>query len=295
MINQRYLYLMILPCMVSLVIFAYIPMPGVILAFKDYRASKGIYGSDWVGLMWFEQFFRSPLSMQVLRNTININLIMFFLGFPVPIIFAVLVNEMVSKRYMKTVQTISYLPHFLSWVIVGLMFTRLLSIDGGIVNVLLENLGFKPKHFFAEPKYVYGLAYFTQIWKETGWSAIIYLAALTSVNPELYEAAAIDGAKKMRRIWHVSLPGIRGTILILLILNAGSLMNTNLSQMMVLGNDANIARSDVLSTYIYRRVLQDIYSYGYATAMGLFNSVVNIFFLLTVNFIVRKSGENSLF
>lgn len=278
-----------------MIVFCYVPMGGLIISFQDYKLSKGILGSKWVGLKYFEQFFTSPLSLNVLRNTICISLIKLAFGFFFPIIFAMLLNEVANKPLRKLTQTVSYLPHFLSWAICTLIFTQMFSVDGGIFTVLLERLfGVQPQNIFAMPGAVWPLAFGTEMWKETGWNSIIYLAALSGINAELYEVAQIDGASKWQRVWHISLPGILPTVCIMLIMSAGGVLNSNFDQMWLLRNSAVLDTAEVIDTYIYKRAIYDL-KYSFGTAIGLFKSVINVAILLLANFAVRKMGEESLF
>jgi ABC-type polysaccharide transport system, permease component len=293
--EQRVLLLFIMPCIVWLAIFCYGPMGGIIIAFKDYKLSKGVFGSDWVGLLYFKHFFTSPITMNVVRNTVAISLIKLVFGFPIPIIFALLLNEIKNRYYYKTIQTISYLPHFLSWAICIVLFTTLFSVDGGIVNNVLGKLfGITPVNFFTDPKLVWPMAYLTEMWKETGWNAIIYIAALTGIEQSLYEAAEMDGATKWQRLWHISLPGIRSTIAILLIMATGGILNANFDQLYLMRNDAVLDTIEVIDTYVYQRSIFNM-EYSFGTAMGLMKSIINIALLLITNQIIKKMNEESLF
>lgn len=293
--EQKILLLFFLPCFIWMIVFCYIPMGGLVIGFQDYKLSKGIFGSQWAGLKYFEQFFSSPLSLRVIRNTVCISAIKLVFGFFIPIIFAMLLNEVTNKRLRKVTQTISYLPHFLSWAILTMIFTQMFSVDGGIITVLLERIfGLQPRNIFAMPSAIWPLAFFTEMWKETGWNSIIYLAALSAIDVELYEAAQMDGANKWQRIWHISLPGIRSTICILLIMSAGGILNSNFDQMWLLNNSAVIDTAEVIDTYVYRRAIYDL-KYSFGTAVGMLKSVLNVIILLIVNASIRKLGEESLF
>jgi putative aldouronate transport system permease protein len=292
--EQKYLLLFLLPCIIWLIVFCYTPMVGIIIAFKDYKLAKGIFGSSWVGLTYFKQFFQSPMSRSVVRNTLAISFIKLVFGFPIPIIFALLLNEIRNKFYLRTVQTISYLPHFLSWVITIALFNKLLSVDGGIINVILENMGKEPINFFGEPNLVWPLAYLTETWKETGWNAIIYIAALAGIDPQLYEAATIDGASKLQRTWHISLPGIKGTIMVLLILASSNVFNANFDQLYMMRNDAIIDTVEVIDTYVYQRAMFNL-EYSFGTAMGLMKSVLNVTLLLIMNELSKLFTGESFF
>ena len=294
--EQRYLLLMVVPCLVWMLIFCYLPMCGIVIAFKNYRPSAGIFGSEWVGLKWFRQIFNSYQVKGVILNTISISLLKLVVGTPMPILFALLLNEVSHKRYMKAIQTISYLPHFMSWIIVIGLFQMLMSVNGGIVNVVRETLfGLPAKNYFGDPASVYPLALMTEVWKEVGWAAIIYIAALAGVDPQLHEAAIIDGANKIQRIWHVNLPCIAPTIIIILIMNSGGILNANFDQLYVMRNNAVLRTVEVIDTYVYQRTLTDPMSFSYSTAITLFKSVINVSLLLIVNFISGKVTEESFF
>jgi putative aldouronate transport system permease protein len=293
--EQRLLFLLMLPCLLWLLIFCYIPMGGIIIAFKNYRPAKGIIGSDWVGVKWFEQMFKSTQAKNVIKNTIGLSLYKLIIGTPMPILFALLLNEIGNKRYMKAVQTVSYLPHFLSWIIVIGMFQQILSVDGGVFNVIREAVGLPAKNFFGDPGSIWPLALITEVWKEVGWAAIIYIAALAGVDPQQYEAAIIDGANKLQRMWHISLPNISSTIIILLIMNSGNVLNSNFDQLYAMRNDAVLRTVEVIDTYVYQRTLSDPMSFSYSTAITLFKSVINVAMLLTVNFISSKVSDESFF
>lgn len=294
--EQRYLLLMVVPCLVWMLIFCYLPMCGIVIAFKNYRPSAGIFGSEWVGLKWFRQIFNSYQVKGVILNTISISLLKLVVGTPMPILFALLLNEVTHKRYMKAIQTISYLPHFMSWIIVIGLFQMLMSVNGGIVNVVREVLfGLPAKNYFGDPASVYPLALLTEVWKEVGWAAIIYIAALAGVDPQLHEAAIIDGANKIQRIWHVNLPCIAPTIIIILIMNSGGILNANFDQLYVMRNNAVLRTVEVIDTYVYQRTLTDPMSFSYSTAITLFKSVINVSLLLVVNFISGRVTEESFF
>jgi putative aldouronate transport system permease protein len=253
------------------------------------------FAGPWVGFSKFIEFFQQTTSMLAIRNTIAISLIKLVFGFFIPVVFALLLNEVRNRYVLKSVQTISYLPHFLSWVITISIFGRLLSFDGGLINNVIEFFGGKSINFLGSTEYVYAISFFTEIWKETGWGAIIYFAALSSIDTALYEAAAIDGCSKFRRIWHISLPGIKSTIMIILILSAGGIFNSNFDQMYLLQNGGNIEAARVVDTYIYEKMMSYPFDYSAATAMGLMKSLLNIALLIGVNAIVKKFSEDSIF
>ncbi|GGI46397.1 sugar ABC transporter permease [Paenibacillus marchantiophytorum] len=287
------LYALLLPVIVYFIIFHYIPMYGVQIAFKEFIASKGINGSPWVGFQHFERFFDGFYFWRVIRNTLGIGLYELIVGFPVPIILALLINEVQSKSFKKTVQTVTYAPHFLSTVVMVGMLLIFLSPRYGIVNTLIEWLGGDQIAFLTEPGWFKTVYVFSGVWQQMGWSSIIYLAALTGIDPQQHEAAKVDGASRLQRIWHVNLPGILPTIIILLILNVGSILSVGFEKVFLLQNPLNMEASDIISTYVYRSGILEA-QYSFSAAVGLFNSVINFFMLVTVNFIARKAGETSL-
>ena len=294
MYGCRYLYLFILPGMIWFVVFSYIPMGGLIIAFKDYSPGDGFLSCPWVGLKYFRDFFNNTFSLLIIRNTVVISLIKLIFGFPVPIIFALLLNEVRNHNYKKTIQTISYLPHFISWVVALGIIGKMLSIDNGIVNELLILIGLEPINFVAEPSAIWPLAYFSEIWKETGWNAIIYLAAISSIDMEQYEAAIVDGATRIQRIHHITLPGIRNTIMILLILATGNMFNVNFDQLYLLGTPPVLDVAEVIDTSVYRNNLQNA-QYSLGTAVGMMKSIMNVLLVLLTNKIsTRLTGESFL-
>lgn len=293
--RDKILLLFFLPCFIWMILFCYAPMFGLVIAFKDYKLAKGVFGSQWVGLKWFEQFFTSTRSLRVVRNTICISLIKLGFGFFIPITFAMLLNEVRNKPLLKITQTVSYMPHFLSWSICTLLFTQLLSPDGGALMTAGSKLfGFTPVNLFSIPEAVWPLSFFTEIWKETGWNSIIYLAALSGIPQELYEAGELDGASKWQRMWHISLPCILPTVCIILIMNTGGIMNSNFDQMWLIRNSANLSNAEVIDTYVYQRAIYDL-KYSFGTAVGLFKSLINVLLLLLTNTIVARMGQESLF
>ncbi|PYI55238.1 ABC transporter permease [Paenibacillus flagellatus] len=287
------LYALLLPVVVYFILFHYVPMYGVQIAFKEFVASKGIGGSPWVGFQHFERFFDGYYFWRLIRNTLGIGLYELAVGFPVPIALALLMNEIGSKRFKKTVQTVTYAPHFLSTVVlVGMLFI-FLSPRYGIVNTMIEWFGGERIAFLTEPDWFKTVYVLSGVWQQMGWSSIIYLAALTGIDPQLHEAAKVDGASRLRRIWHINLPGIRPTIVILLILNAGAILAVGFEKVFLMQNSLNMESSDVISTYVYRSGILEA-QYGFSAAVGLFNSLINFVLLVTVNFVARKAGETSL-
>ena len=294
----RFLFLLVLPGLLYYLIFCYVPMAGVVVAFQDYRITKGFFESDWVGLKHFIGFFSSELSFKIIRNTLLLNIYSLLWGFPIPILFAIALSEVKSNAFRKTIQTVSYLPYFISTVVTVGLVGMLLNVNSGAVNAVIESLGGKRIDFLLEPKYFRTIFIGANIWKGFGWTSIIYLAAILGINPELFEAATIDGASKLRRIWHITLPGIAGTIIIMLLLNIGSLMSSSFEMVYLLQKPLNYEVSDVISTYVYRRgiaVTQGFPNFSFATAVGLFQSIVNIILLVGANALSKKFTETTLF
>ena len=299
LVKFRTLFIFLIPCTVLLILFNYVPMFGIIIAFKDYRISRGFLGSDWVGFKHFINFFTTPSAFNVVRNTIILNVYGVLWGFWVPIVFAILLCELKGEKFRKAVQTVSYLPYFISTVIIASLVNMLLSIDNGPINVIRTALtGAEPLNFLVIPKYFRTIYITTNIWSGFGWSAIIYIAAIIGIDSQLYEAATVDGANALRRVWHITLPGIKNTIIILLLLSIGRLMSSAFELVFLLQKPLTYVVSDTISTYVYRRGIASasgIPEYSYTTAIGLFQSVVNVILLTTANFLSRKYSETSLF
>jgi len=293
--SQKYLQFMVLPGIIWMLIFNYIPMGGIIIAFKKYKITKPISEATWVGLKYFKEFFRDSNFMDIMLNTVGISLLKLFIGFPLPIIFALLLNELRGNRFKKLAQTISYLPHFLSWVVLGGILVTWMSTSG-VINEMLVSVHIlkEPISFLGQPKYFWGLALLSDSWKELGWSAIIYLAAIAGVDQQIYEAATVDGATKIQKIIYITLPSITGTIAIMLILQIAGLLNSNFDQIMILKNQINIGRSQVIDTYVYQIGMTNG-KYSYATAVGLFKSVIALFLLLIANKSSKKLLGRSLY
>jgi putative aldouronate transport system permease protein len=286
------LYLIILLPLLYVIVFSYVPMYGVQLGFKQYYVSKGINGSPWVGLKFFKQFFSSTSSWLVIKNTITISLYSLIAGFPLPIILAVALNEARNKFFKKTVQMVTYAPYFISTVVmVGMLFQVLDPQIGIVAKMLGDKAG--QLNLLGDAKYFKSLYVWSGIWQGTGYSSIIYLAALAGVDPSLQEAAIIDGASKIKRIWHVDLPSIAPTIVILLILSVGGIMSVGFEKVYLMQNSMNASSSEIISTYVYKVGLVSA-NFSFSTAIGLFNSVVNLILLASVNFIAKRLGETSL-
>jgi putative aldouronate transport system permease protein len=294
--SQRYLQVMALLGVVWMIIFNYIPMYGIIIAFKNFvNISRPISEAEWVGLQHFREFLNDDELYRVVWNTLGISFLKLIIGFPLPIAFAIFLNELRSIRFKKAVQTISYLPHFLSWVVLGGIMTTWLA-DVGIVNDALMALHIikEPITYLAEPGYFWTIVITSDIWKELGWSAIIYLAAIASVSPELYEAATIDGAGRFQKMWYITLPSIMGTIAILFILAVGGILNSNFDQIFVLSNKLNESASNVIDVYVYKIGLRQS-RFSYATAVGLLKSIIALILLLGANRVTKKLNGTSLF
>lgn len=293
-IGKRYdLYLMLLLPLAWYLIFHYGPLYGLQIAFKNFNPGKGIMGSEWVGLEHFRRFFESFYFKRLLWNTLSINLLSLLIAFPVPILLALIVNELRSKSFSKWLQNITFIPHFMSVVVIVGILSVFLSPSTGPVNKLIEWLGGEPIRFMESAGWFKTIFISSNIWQNMGWQSIIYIAALSGVNPQLYEAAKMDGASRLRRIWHVSLPGIVPVIVILLILDIGHFMDVGFEKILLMQNNLNLETSDVISTFVYTTgILKGEYSY--TAAIGLFNSLINLTLLLLVNRFARKTAETSL-
>jgi len=287
------LYLFLLPTVAYIFIFHYLPMYGVQIAFKDFLASKGIMGSPWVGFKYFERFLLSPDFGQIIWNTLGISLYSLIVGFPIPIVLALMLNYASNARFKKLVQTVSYAPFFISTVVMTGIIVMLLSPRTGILNVIINSLGGESVYFLAKPEYFKTIYVLTGIWQHTGWASIIYIAALAGVGMEFHEAAIVDGASKLQRIWYIDIPSILPTAIILFILQVGQLMDVGFEKTFLLQNPMNIQSSEVISTYVYKVGLLDI-QYSFSAAVGLFNNAINFVLLILVNRLSRKYTETSL-
>jgi len=295
-IRQDYqLYLIIMLPFAWLLIFQYGPMYGLQLAFKNFRIMDGIWGSPWVGLDHFVKFFQSHQFTRVVGNTVLISLYELAASFPIPIILALALNATLRTRFKLTVQFVTYMPYFISTVVMVGIILQFLNPRIGIINMGLGLFGAEPINFMGEPSMFKSIYVWSGIWQNAGWGTIIYLAALSSVSPEIHEAATIDGASRLQRIWHVDLPGIMPTIVTLLILNMGSIMGIGFEKIFLMQNPLNISSSEVISTYVYSVSLaSSAPNYSFATAIGFFNSFVNLILIMTVNQIAKKVGQTSL-
>jgi putative aldouronate transport system permease protein len=287
---------MLLLPMTFFIIFRYIPMTNIVIAFKDYNIFQGVWseGSPWVGWKWFERAFQSRDFWNAMRNTLWLNFLDLVVGFPAPIILALILNELVFKKYKKFTQTVIYLPHFLSWIIVSSLATRLLAPTSGVVNIfLVENMGIEPIDFLMDKTKWVATYILLGVWKEMGWGTIIYLAAITGINPELYEAAEVDGAGRWRKLWHITLTGIRPTIVVLLIMNVGRILGIEFDRPYTMMNTKVLEAADVISTLVYRVGIRS-YQYSLTAAIGLFQSVVCVIFLVAANALAKKFGERGI-
>ncbi|WP_213585985.1 ABC transporter permease subunit [Paenibacillus sp. J2TS4] len=292
-IRGKYLVLMFVPCLLYYLLFKYLPMFGIVISFKNYNLYKGIWASDWVGLKYYIMFFQNPDFPILLRNTFLLGFYKLLFGFPAPIALALLLNEVKTIVFKRFVQTVSYLPHFISNVVVASMVILFLSPSGGMINKIIESLGFESINFMVEPKLFRSIYVVSEIWQHIGWETIIYLAALTSIDPMLYEAAEIDGASRWKKLWNVTLPGIAPAIVILFILNVGKVLEIGFEKVFLLYNPATYETADILSTYVYRTGLMQG-NFSYAAAIDLFTGVVSLVFIYSTNYLSRKLGETSL-
>ncbi|HIR58120.1 MAG TPA: sugar ABC transporter permease [Candidatus Gallacutalibacter pullicola] len=292
--RDRYMYLILIPVIAYYLIFCYAPMYGVTIAFKDYNMFKGVFGSEWVGLANFERIFSTSDFYMVLRNTLMLNLLQLLFSFPGPIILALLLNELRSVKFKRVVQTIVYLPHFLSWVVVATLLIPMLSPSTGVINHLITRLGGESIYFMSDPGWWIFIYVAAGVWKSIGWGAIVYLAALAGVDPSLYEAAIIDGANKWQQCIHITIPSIIPTIMVLLILNVGQIMSIGFDQPFLLGNSSVTEVSEVISTYVYRLGLESA-DISRSTAIGLFQSLVNFVILLITNTVSKKLTGSGIY
>lgn len=293
LLNQRVLFLMLLPGLIWYIVYRYIPMGGLVLAFKDFNFKRGILGSEWVGLQYFEMiFFRTVDFWKILRNTILINLYKLIFSFPAPIFLAIMINELCSKKLQKAIQTSVYLPHFVSWVVFGSIVMQFLSLSGSI-NQALEALGFEKIYFMTKPNYFRSILVISDIWKTIGWNSIVFLAAITGIDPTLYEAATMDGCGQLQKIVYITIPCISDTIIIMLLLTIGRLMEANFDQVYVMYNSVVMDVGDVISTYVYRIGIGKS-RFSLSTAVGLFQSVVGLILIGTANATTRRLFDKSI-
>lgn len=289
--KHRMFYLFLLPAVVMVFLFSYMPFWGILIAFKDFKMARGIMGSEWVGLAHFRKLFTDPNFYRVLKNTLIIGISTLLTTFPVTIIFTILVNEILNTKFKKMVQTVTYLPHFLSWVVVGTFAYQILSPSSGIVNTILVNLGILDKsvYFMAQPNMFVPIYLIVNLWKETGYSIVVYLAVISGIDTEQYEAVSIDGANRFQKILYVTLPAMLPTICVMLILNIGTIITVGFDPIFNLYNDATYQTADVISTFVYRKGMVDA-QFDYSTAVGLFQNVVSLTLVLLSNWFARKAN-----
>ena len=290
--NWQFWALIALP-VIYLIIFNYIPMGGIILAFKRFSHRKGIFGSDFVGLMYFRQFLGAPSSLRIIRNTLRLGVYSLLVGFPIPILLALAINEVKHQRLKKFVQIVTYAPYFISLVVLVGIMMRIMDLRTGILNHLIVALGGKPVNFFGSKDIFPHLYVWSGVWQISGYASIIYIAALSGVNPELQEAAIIDGASRVQRIWNVDLPAIRPTIVMMLIFNVGQIMNIGFEKAYLMKNSVNQANAEIISTFVYEIGLKNG-DFSFSTAVGLFNSVISLLLFVFVNEISKRLTETSV-
>ena len=294
LMRQWDVQLMVVPALLFVLVFHYIPMYGVLMSFQDYSLFRGFSGSPWVGFKHFRMFFEAPEFWTIMRNTLVISVLKLVIGFPAPIILALMLNEVKHRAFKRLIQTISYLPHFLSWVIVSGFVISMLSTDNGSLNILLQQLNLigRPINFLSIPEYFWAILVGTGLWKEIGFSSIVYLAAIAGVNPQLYEAAKMDGASRLRQMVSITIPCIMPVIIIFSILAIGNLLNAGFEDILLLGANPVLRDvSDVIDTYVYRIGIQNA-RYSYATAAGLFKAVISVGLLAAANYAARRSGNS---
>ncbi len=294
LISQWELQVMIFPGIFTIFIFSYIPMYGVLMAFQDYNLFKGFFNSPWVGLKHFEMFFNSPDFWNIMRNTIVISGLKLLIGFPAPVILALMLNEIQKMWFKRTIQTISYLPHFLSWVIVGGFVFSILSTENGSLNILLQQLRFigEPINFLSIPEYFWAILIGTGVWKEIGFASIVYLAAIAGIDPHLYESASLDGANRFKQMFLITLPSIAPVIIIFMILAVGNILSAGFEDILILANNPILKDvSDVIDTYVFRLGIMNN-RFSYATAAGLFKAVISVALLTMANYTARRFGSS---
>lgn len=288
------LYIMLLPGLIYLLMFRYIPMFGLVMAFQNFSPFKGFFNSQFVGLKNFQLFFTGNDFWMLLGNTLGISLLSLALYFPAPIILSLFLNEIRHQGYKRTIQTFIYIPHFISWVIVASLTYQLLNVNDGIVNQIIKTITGDTVDFLGKAKYFRGLIVGQSIWKETGYGTIIFLAALAGVDMQLYEAARVDGAGRWRLMWHITLPAIKGTVVMMLILRVGSILNTGYEQIFLMRNSLNMSKAEVFDTYVYMKGIQNA-QYSFSTAASLFKSLVGMFMVLGSNWLAKKAGESGIY
>ena len=288
------LYVLLFPSIILLIMFAYIPMLGLVIAFKDYSPANGILNSPWVGFKYFTQFFNSVQFGTTMMNTLKISIYSILVGFPLPILLALLCNQIRTGKFKKVFQVTTYLPHFISTMVMCGMIILFLSPNSGLLANIFKSLGWTMPNLLAKPDSFAGVYVWSDVWQHIGWDSIIYLAALSAIDPTYYEAATMDGASRIQKILNIDLPLLLPTAMILLILRAGSLLSIGFEKVLLLQNPLNLAGSEVISTYVYKVGMQN-FQYSYSTAIGLFNTVVNLIILLSVNWFSKRYTKTGLF
>lgn len=289
-IAARVLFLMLVPGFLMVLIFNYGPMYGLLMAFQDFQITKGILGSPWVGLKHFQEFLANPTALNALRNTLVISALKLAFGFPAAVFLALLFNELRDGIFKRVAQTISYMPHFVSWIVIAALVTAMLSPSTGVVNELLKALGLRPIYFMANPYWFRVVLIGSEIWKEIGWGAIIYLAALTDIDPTIYEAAVVDGASRLQRMFYISIPSILPIAALMLILRVGSILSAGFDQVFNMYNPQVYEMADIIDTYVYRTGLADL-KYSFAAAVGFFKSAVGLVMVVAVNEVARRLSD----
>jgi putative aldouronate transport system permease protein len=293
LVKYKHLYMLLTLPILYFVIFKYIPIIGNIVAIRSYIPGKSMFGEKWVGLKYFEMFIKDPTFWGIFWNTITLGITTLVTCFPIPIIFALLLNEIRNVRYKKFVQTVSYLPHFISVLVIVGMMSEFLSPTSGLVNTVIKNMGCEPIHFMIRPEWFRPIYISTEVWQGMGWSAIIYIAALSNIDIQLYEAAEIDGASRIRKILSITIPGISSTIVITFIITIGQIMNVGFEKVLLLMNGGNQTAADVISTYVYRMGIVNN-NYSFSAAVGLFEAVAGLLFIITANYVAGKFSDTSL-
>ncbi len=291
-VRDKYLILMFLPVLAYYIIFCYVPMTGIVMAFKTNTMGHGIWGGEWVGLQWFEKFFNSIYCFRVIRNTFMLAFLSIIFGFPVPIIFALAINEIRRSAVRRVAQTFTYLPYFISTVVVVGMIVNFLATDG-VINSVITSLGGDKINFMLDPKYFRTIYVSSGIWQTFGFNSVIYIAAINGISPELYESARMDGANKFKEMWHVTLPALLPTVIVLLILSVGRILSIGFEKVYLMYNPAIYETADVLSTFVYRQGIEDK-NFNYAASIGLFNSVFNFIVVMIVNSLSKRAVNMSL-
>ena len=291
-VRDRQLYLLILPAVLVVFFFNYVPIYGLQIAFRDFKPSRGIWGSPWVGLKYFERFVKSPNMWTYVRNTLSLSIWGVLIAFPLKVFLALVINEIGAPRYKKFVQTVTYAPYFISVTVLISMVNLMLNKETGVLTLLFQAMGLHAEDWLTSPRAFPWVYVVSGLWQQPGWGAVIFLAALSGVDQQLHEAAMIDGATRVQRIWHVNLPSILPTVTIMFILQMGGLMSVGHEKALLMQNALNLEASELISTYVYKVGLQKA-QYSFSAAVGMFNSVVNVVLMLTMNWIVKKMGQVS--